>query len=88
MKLFSFTALMMLFAAIWVAVFGYVEFFILLLLSVLPINLMYGSRQLAEIHQDQNIYKGRRLLIYPPVIFGVLVLTHSFFMEKWVQIFG
>ncbi len=82
---FSISALFI--AALWVMVFGYIEFFIILLLSILPLNLMYGSRSLKEIHQDKNTYRGWRFVIYPPLIFGVLMLTHSFWLNAFTKLF-
>lgn len=87
MKLINCSLLAALFCLVWVLLFGYIEFFIILLLSILPLNLMYGSRSLKEIHQDKNTYRGWRVMIYPPLIFGVLMLTHSFWLNGFSRLF-
>jgi membrane protein implicated in regulation of membrane protease activity len=88
MKLIYFSICAVLVGAIWVVFFGYVEFFVILLISILPLNLMYGSRSLKDIHQDKDTYRGWRLMIYPPVIYGVLMLTHSFWLNEFAKLFA
>lgn len=87
MKLIHFSVYAILVAAFSVLLFGYIEFFIILLLSILPLNSMYGSRSLKELHQDENTYRGWRVMIYPPLIFGVLMLTHSFWLNGFSRLF-
>lgn len=88
MTLISLSILVLLMSAIWVVFFGYVEFFVILLISILPLNLMHGSRSLKDIHQDKDTYRGWRLMIYPPVIYGVLMLTHSFWLNEFAKLFA
>jgi|GEM_PF-2397452 len=87
MTLMSLSILVLLMSAIWAVLFGYVEFFVILLIFILPLNLMYGSRSLKEIHQDKNTYRGWRSMIYPPLIFSVLMLTDSFWLNGFSRLF-
>ena len=58
--------------------FGYFALFFAL--SVLPISILHGRRELKEFHQDNKKYKGWLILTYPPIIFFFLVLTHKMWL--------
>ena len=58
------------------------EFFYILFISILPLNIFHWNNTLNEIHENKSTYKGVRILMYPPFIFFFLTLTH----QKWLPL--
>jgi hypothetical protein len=56
--------------------FGYIEFAVMLFISLLPINILYGSEAFGEFQRDPIKYQGVRILGYPPLILSMLVLIY------------
>lgn len=56
-------------------------FFIILFLSILPINILHGNRHIKDFHRDKTTYTGLKILTYPLIIFFFLTLTHHRWME-------
>ncbi|KKO47545.1 hypothetical protein VT06_16495 [Arsukibacterium sp. MJ3] len=49
-------------------------------LSLLPINILHGNRNVKDFHKDDKRYQGAFILTYPPVIFIFLVLNHGWWL--------
>ncbi|MBO1256451.1 hypothetical protein J3L16_12230 [Alteromonas sp. 5E99-2] len=55
---------------------GHFEFWIILTVSLLPINLLHGFKRFKDFQNDKSKYEGWKLILYPPAIFFFLTLTH------------
>jgi hypothetical protein len=57
----------------------HIEFFIALIMSLLPVNIKYGNRSITDLQNDKTAFSGVKILIWPPIILFFLILTHN----KW-----
>ena len=62
---------------------NHLSFFWILFISLLPINIMHWNRKLTDLHNDQKVHEGIKVLTWPPLIFFFLMLTHN----KWIELF-
>lgn len=59
------------------------EFFYMALVSIFPLNIFHWNNTLREIHENKSTYKGLRILMFPPLIYFFLIVTH----HKWLPLF-
>jgi|DeeseametaMP0747_FD_contig_21_1642245_length_976_multi_5_in_0_out_0_1 hypothetical protein len=52
-------------------------YFYLLILSLMPLNLLYWSTPIVKLHSDKTLYSGPRLVLYPPIIYGFLLFAYN-----------
>lgn len=58
-------------------VLGHLEFAVMLFFSILPINILHGSKSYVEFKNDKTKYKGLKILTYPPLILVILMMINQ-----------
>lgn len=81
MRLIYFSLFVVALLFIVLGLIGQMKFAFMGAISVAPVNLLHGARNLKDFMGDSNKYKGAKVFYYPPLIFFFLVLTHHWWLN-------